>query len=111
LVAGGVISAAYGARLVHALTSRRLVQAIAFLLAAIGLLLLFEVLNPFGHVELLPPDPAIRLIVGGVLGLVIGLVSSMLGVAGGELLIPLSFSSSVSISKRPAPPASSSHSA
>jgi len=88
LIAGGAISAAYGARLVHGLTSRRLVQVIAFLLAAIGLLLLIEVVNPIDHVELLPPDPAIRLIVGSLLGLIIGLVSSMLGVAGGELLIP-----------------------
>jgi hypothetical protein len=111
LVVGGVISAAHGARPVQALTSSRLVQVIAFLLAAIGILLLIEALNPFSHVELLPTDRAIRLIAGSGLGIIIGLVSSMLGVAGASCLSPLSFSSSGSTSEPLALPASSSHSA
>lgn len=88
LVSGGVVSAAYGASLVHGLASKRLVQVIAFLLAGIGLLLLIEAVNPVRSVGLVPQDQAIRFIAGSTLGIVIGLVSSMLGVAGGELLIP-----------------------
>jgi hypothetical protein len=46
LVCGGVMSAAYGAHLVHTLTIKRLVQIIAALLAGIGLLLLSEGIHP-----------------------------------------------------------------
>jgi uncharacterized protein len=88
LVSGGVFSARYAVRVVHALTSKRLVQVIAFLLGAIGLLLLIEAVTTPRSVEFLPDDPAIRFIAGSALGMLIGVVSSMLGVAGGELLIP-----------------------
>lgn len=88
LVSGGAVSAVHGARLVHALTSKRLVQVIAGLLAAVGLLLLVEAAYPFRYVEVLPADIPVRLLAGAGLGLAIGLVSSMLGVAGGELIIP-----------------------
>ncbi len=54
LAAGGIGSAAYGARLITALSVNRLVQLIAGLLAAIGCLLLVEALSPFHHAELLP---------------------------------------------------------
>ncbi len=85
LAAGGMISAFYGARLVHVLSTRRLVQLIACLLAGLGSLLLLEAVYPFQHSELVPPSPAFHL----VAGVAIGLVSSILGVAGGELLIPI----------------------
>src|SRR5260370_21020614 len=88
LAAGGIGSAAYGARLVTALSMNRLVQLIAGLLAAIGCLLLVEALSPLHHAELLPDSPAIHAAVGAAFGIGIGLVSSVLGVAGGELLIP-----------------------
>lgn len=88
LAAGGMASAFYGVRLVNRLSTRRLVQAIGGLLAAIGVLLLVEALIPLGHVQILPPAPAVHFLVGVMIGGGIGLVSSMLGVAGGELLIP-----------------------
>jgi uncharacterized membrane protein YfcA len=88
LVCGGVISAAYGARLVHTLTSKRLVQMIAALLAAIGFLLLVEAMSPEAPVGFLADGHLIRFAVASMLGLLIGVVSSMLGVAGGELIIP-----------------------
>jgi uncharacterized membrane protein YfcA len=86
---GGIASAAYGALLVRALSAKRLVQLIAGLLATIGGLMLIEVVSPFQHVELLPASPAIHLAVGLAIGAGVGLVSSVLGVAGGELLIPV----------------------
>lgn len=88
LAAGGIATAFYGARLVQGLSATRLVQLIAGLLAAIGCLLLVEAVSPFRHVELLPVSPAVHLVTAAVFGSGIGLVSSVLGVAGGELLIP-----------------------
>jgi uncharacterized protein len=88
LAAGGIASASYGARLVQRLTSKRLVQTIGALLAGIGVLMLAEVAYPFQSVAVLPNSPAAHLAVGFAIGIGIGLVSSMLGVAGGELLIP-----------------------
>ena len=41
-----------------------------------------------GYAALLPSGPSVHLAAGFVIGIGIGLVSSMLGVAGGELLIP-----------------------
>jgi uncharacterized protein len=89
LALGGMASALYGARLVQVLSSRRLMQLIAGLLAGIGGLLLLEAILPLQHVELLPAGPAIHGLAGAVIGIGIGLVSSVLGVAGGELLIPV----------------------
>lgn len=88
LTAGGMISAFCGARLAHVLSTRRLVQLIALLLAALGSLVLVEAAFPFQYMELVPLSPAFRLAAGIAAGIGIGLVSSLLGVAGGELLIP-----------------------
>jgi uncharacterized membrane protein YfcA len=88
LAVGGMASAFYGAGLVRNLSTRRLVQIIAVMLAAIGALLLIEAVAPLRPVALLPASPAAHLLAGMVIGGGIGLVSSMLGVAGGELLIP-----------------------
>lgn len=88
LVAGGMVSAFYGAGLVRVLSGPRLIQIIALLLAALGVLLLAEVIWPFQGHGLIPADTLLAFVTGAGLGLGIGLVSSLLGVAGGELLIP-----------------------
>jgi uncharacterized membrane protein YfcA len=88
LACGGMVAAFYGAPLIQALSSERLVQIIAILLAAIGALLWAEALFPFSKLELVPSDPAVLFVNGCIIGGGIGLVSSVLGVAGGELLIP-----------------------
>jgi uncharacterized membrane protein YfcA len=85
---GGVASAFYGARLVSAIKSEHLVKTIAALLAALGVLILFEAVYPFQYAQVIPADAAFHFGAGFVLGTIIGLVSSILGVAGGELLIP-----------------------
>jgi uncharacterized protein len=89
LAAGGMISAFYGAGLVRRLSARRLIHVIAVLLAAIGALLLAETLTPWHPVALLSASPAVRVPAGLVIGAGVGLVSSILGVAGGELLTPI----------------------
>jgi uncharacterized membrane protein YfcA len=88
LAIGGIVSASYGAQLVQDLTGERLVQTIGVLLAGVGVLMLVEVAHPFHYAALLPASPAIHVAAGFAIGIGIGLVSSMLGVAGGELLIP-----------------------
>jgi uncharacterized protein len=88
LAAGGVASAFYGARFVSAIKSEYLVKTIAALLGALGVLILFEVAYPFQYVQVIPAGAAFHFATGFALGIVIGLVSSILGVAGGELLIP-----------------------
>src|SRR5262245_107120 len=88
LAVGGVASAFYGARFVSAIRNEHLIKAIAALLAALGVLILFEVAHPFDYAQVIPAGAAFHFGAGFGLGLTIGLVSSILGVAGGELLIP-----------------------
>ncbi len=88
LAIGGMASAVYGVRLVRRLSGERLVRLIACLLVGIGALLLWEAAFPFQYVSPLPAGVTAHLLSGIVIGVGIGLVSSVLGVAGGELLIP-----------------------
>lgn len=88
LALGGMASAIYGVRLVRNLSSEWLVRLIACLLVGIGALLLWEVAFPFRYTSLLPTSVTAHLSAGIVIGVGIGIVSRVLGVAGGELLIP-----------------------
>jgi uncharacterized membrane protein YfcA len=88
LAVGGMASAVYSVHLVRRLSGARLVQLIAFLLIAIGALLLWEAAFPFQYTSPLPASVTAHLLSGVAIGAGIGLVSSVLGVAGGELLIP-----------------------
>lgn len=87
---GAVCSAFVGPNLAHKLPEQLLSQVILLVLAGIGIALITEAFF-FQEVSgLLPAESALvlRIIVGVLFGLLIGLVSSMLGVAGGELQIP-----------------------
>lgn len=88
LTVGGIASAIYGAGLVQRMSDSRLTSVMAGLLAAIGTLLLIEAFVPFGGSLLGTAGAPARIVAGLVIGLAVGVVSSMLGVAGGELLIP-----------------------
>jgi uncharacterized membrane protein YfcA len=88
LALGGMVTAFYGAPLVKRLTGERLMQIIAVLLAGLGALLCLEAIFPFAALAIVPADQSARLAFGCIIGAGIGLVSSLLGVAGGELLIP-----------------------
>lgn len=85
LLAGSLIGAWVGAGWATKLRSESLYKVIAGLLIAIAAVLLL------GH-ELTAGEPLVRglaqAVAGVVGGLVIGVVASLLGVAGGELLIP-----------------------
>jgi uncharacterized membrane protein YfcA len=88
MIAGGMATAWLGARSLSALSTRRLVVIIAIVLFVIAMLLAAEALIPALGDHHLPPDPMLQAPAGFVAGLVIGGVSSLLGVAGGELIIP-----------------------
>src|SRR5262249_48566291 len=88
LAVGGVASAFFGARFVSAIKSEHLIKTIAALLAALGVLILFEIAYPFQYAQVIPTGAVFHFGAGFALGIIIGLVSSILGVAGGELLIP-----------------------
>ena len=86
LLAGSLIGAWLGADLATRLKSRTLYRVLAVLLLGIAVVLVW------GHQTHATGVPLLRgaalAVVGAVLGLGIGLVAALMGVAGGELLIP-----------------------
>jgi uncharacterized membrane protein YfcA len=85
----GAVSAAYvGTALVHRVSEHLLERIILVFLVVIGTALIVEAFLPRDVPALLPDSPLVRLLAAVIFGLLIGLVSSMLGVAGGELIIP-----------------------
>jgi len=88
LVAGAMVAAFFGTRFVKHVSERRLEQIILILLVAIGVALIAESILPQSSSGLVPSGPSWSITVGVALGLAIGIVSSLLGVAGGELIIP-----------------------
>ncbi|MCS6839662.1 MAG: sulfite exporter TauE/SafE family protein [Roseiflexus sp.] len=88
MIAGAMITAFVGTALVGRLSNERLERVILVFLTLIGSLLIIEGFLPTQFPALIPDDPFWQVVSGSLFGLVIGLVSSMLGVAGGELIIP-----------------------
>ena len=85
----GAVSAAYvGTALVHRVSERLLERVILVFLVVIGTALIVEAFLPQDVPGLLPSAVTVRVVAAVVFGLGIGLVSSLLGVAGGELIIP-----------------------
>src|SRR5215218_4682540 len=85
----GAVSAAYvGTALVHRVSERLLERVILVFLVVIGSALIAEAFLPQDVPGLLPDALPIRVVAAVIFGLGIGLVSSLLGVAGGELIIP-----------------------
>lgn len=86
LLAGSLLGAWVGASWATRLRSGTLYRVIAILLVAIaGILLIGHNAQGAGHAMLIGPA---QMVAGVVAGFVIGIVASLLGVAGGELLIP-----------------------
>jgi uncharacterized protein len=90
MIAGAVCAAFVGVALVHRIAEHMLERFILVLLVGIGTALIVEAFLPGGVSALLPKGTSLplHLCVAVVFGLFIGLVSSLLGVAGGELIIP-----------------------
>jgi len=88
LISGAVFAAFFGPALAGRMSNQRLEQIILILLVGIGVALIAEGLLPQDFRSALPNQLVIWITAGIVFGLAIGLVSSLLGVAGGELIIP-----------------------
>jgi uncharacterized membrane protein YfcA len=85
LLAGSLAGAWFGAGWATRLRSETLYKVIAVLLVAIAAVLLFGHDAAAGSTLL---TGAAQLVAGVIAGFIIGVVASLLGVAGGELLIP-----------------------
>jgi|SRR5215213_8650059 len=90
MICSAVCAAFFGVGHVHRISEVLLERSIVVLLVGIGIALIVEAFLPQGVTGFLPEDSSLplRLSVSVVLGVLIGLVSSLLGVAGGELIIP-----------------------
>jgi uncharacterized protein len=88
MIAGAVSAAYVGTALVHRVSEHLLERVILGFLVVIGTALNVEAFLPQDVPGLLPASPHVRLVAAVIFGLGIGLVSSLLGVAGGELIIP-----------------------
>lgn len=88
LIAGAIITAFLGAALAGRLSNEQLERTILVLLVGVGIALIAESFLPQQIPALLPAALSWRIPAGVLFGLAIGLVSSLLGVAGGEIIIP-----------------------
>ncbi|MFH7244792.1 MAG: sulfite exporter TauE/SafE family protein [Spirulina sp.] len=88
LIAGAMITAYLGATWVRHMSNEQLERIILVLLVTIGIALLIEAFLPQTFPGLVPAVLGWQVPMGVLFGLAIGLVSSVLGVAGGELIIP-----------------------
>lgn len=89
MTAGAMVAAYLGIGVVHRLPEAGLRRLILVLLVAIGCALIVEAFLPSDTGGLLGQRGLPALLVAAGCGLVIGTVSSLLGVAGGELIIPV----------------------
>jgi uncharacterized membrane protein YfcA len=85
MIVGAVSAAFVGTALVHRVSEHLLERVILVFLVVIGTALIVEAFLPQDAPGLLPDVLAVRVIAAVIFGLDIGLVSSLLGVAGGEL--------------------------
>lgn len=88
LAIGGIAGARLGVRLVGRMSDANLERAIAGLLLAIAVLLGIEAALGDTVIGPLAKSGGMAAALGLAAGIAIGIVSSLLGVAGGELLIP-----------------------
>lgn len=85
LLAGSLVGAWIGATWATRMRSATLYKVLAGLLVLIAATLAW---THFADTEPLALDPALRTILGVIAGVGIGIVAALMGVAGGELLIP-----------------------
>jgi uncharacterized protein len=88
LIAGAVVAAVAGTALFGRLSDVRLERMLLTLLLVIGSALIVEGFLPQSERALLPDAVNVWTVAGVLFGLGIGFVSSLLGVAGGEVIIP-----------------------
>lgn len=87
LAAASMAGAYVGSSYLHRTNEQLLEKVIMTLLIGIAALLIVEAFHPFATGRLVA-DPVFNLLLAAGFGVGIGVVSSLLGVAGGELIIP-----------------------
>lgn len=85
LLAGSLVGAWVGATWATRMRSATLYKVLAGLLVVIAAALVASHVGPVLALDL---PPAVRVVAGLVAGVLIGIVAALMGVAGGELLIP-----------------------
>lgn len=88
MILGAVLAAFVASGVASRISSHLLEIWMKFLLVSIGMLLIIEGFIPIVSAYLLQSPLFIQYLVGILAGILIGIVSSTLGVAGGELIIP-----------------------
>jgi uncharacterized membrane protein YfcA len=88
LALGAAMGSYAGVSWLRRLSPASLTRAVFVLLLALGLVMVAESAVSFAPLGLLPDDTAARVVSGLALGLIIGAISGLLGVAGGEIIIP-----------------------
>lgn len=89
MIAGGMLAAWIGAGLLARVPKAQLLTIIAGLLGLVGVILIWEGTSVHEVKPFLPVDPVLRAVSGFTLGVLVGAISSLLGVAGGEFIIPI----------------------
>jgi uncharacterized protein len=89
MLVGGVLAAWMGAKALIAIPKARVRAMMAVLLIGLAVLLILETVFAGVTGLVLPQDQTLRAAAALGAGLLVGAVSSLLGVAGGELIIPL----------------------
>lgn len=85
LLAGSITGVFIGSRLATRISPKRLNNVVFSFMLFLGIFMVVHSLIHFSHLDL---TPIIRVSLGLLAGILIGIFSSMLGVAGGELIIP-----------------------
>ncbi|MEA4957583.1 hypothetical protein SDC9_30482 [bioreactor metagenome] len=89
IVAGSTVGAYYGIGMLNKVSDVLFKKIMLVLLLFMGLLLISESFISFNSMGILFGSLYIKLIVAVLCGLLIGTISSLLGVAGGEVIIPI----------------------
>jgi len=88
LALGAVVGAYAGVSWLRRLSSVALTRTIFVLLLALGLVMMAESIVAVAPLGVLPHTALLRILSGLALGFGIGAISGLLGVAGGEIIIP-----------------------
>jgi uncharacterized protein len=89
ILAGGIVAAWFGVSLLSRIPKTRIMGVIAVLLLGVTALLAAETMISGASWTLLGHESAWRAPAAVVAGLLVGAISSLLGVAGGEFIIPI----------------------
>jgi uncharacterized protein len=89
LAVGAILGAYIGVNWLRGLSATALKRAVFTLLLALGVVMIAEAFIAVTPLGLLPRTGAFQIISGLVLGFAVGAISGLLGVAGGEVIIPI----------------------